>query len=397
MPITRKRYQSGTLQKVPRANGPDVWVYRWRQLMPDGRRVQRKQTIGTVKKYKTESDAKKAAESLRLQANAEVPLTRPDEGPITFGGLWGHFQKYELDARLDARSPTTIECYQNNLRLYVLPKWKDTPVVELKAVSVEQWLGTLQRNDGGPLAPGTKVKLRNQMRVIFDHALRHEQIDPQVPNPFKLVRQGGQRLRTPDTLTIDEIKAILSHIDSHLVRTAIFVAAETGLRRSELRGLKWSDVMFGQLWIKVERGVVDKLLTRGKTEESRRGVPMTEALASILTKWREASLYGGAGDWVFASAQTGGKTSYWLGEAVRQHIRPAVEAAKINKRVGWHTMRHSLGTILADSGESMKTTQGLLRHKQIATTANIYTRDNEDSKRSAQGKMKGMYLVKTGS
>lgn len=75
MPITRQRYQAGTLQKVSRAKGPEMWVYRWRELTSDGRRVQKKRTIGSVEKYKTESAAMKAVESLRAQANADVPLS----------------------------------------------------------------------------------------------------------------------------------------------------------------------------------------------------------------------------------------------------------------------------------------------------------------------------------
>jgi hypothetical protein len=50
MPIahTRSRYQEGSIDRVPRAKVPDVWVYRWRKPAPDGKRVQHKRVIGTV-------------------------------------------------------------------------------------------------------------------------------------------------------------------------------------------------------------------------------------------------------------------------------------------------------------------------------------------------------------
>jgi hypothetical protein len=60
-------------------------------------------------------------------------------------------------------------------------------------------------------------------------------------------------------------------------------------------------------------------------------------------------------------------------------------------------MRHSLGTILAASGESLKTTQGLLTAPPDRHTANLYTRDDEAAKRTAQGKMRGLYIVKAAS
>jgi integrase len=390
MPVTRQRYQAGTLQKVSRAKGPKMWVYRWRELAPDGTRIQRKQTIGSVEKYKTESDALKAVGSLRLQINADVPVTRPDEG-WTFAKLWGHFQDHELDSGVTERSPTTIEMYRRYLHSYTLPKWKDVPITEIKAVAVEGWLRTLRGTRGDLLSPGTKMKVRNQMSAIFNHAIRHELYER--ANPISSVRQGGKRLRKPDVLSLAEIKAILARISSPLIRTAMLVAAVTGLRRSELRGLKWENIDFDGLWIKVERGVVESHITRGKTDESRKGVPMPPGLKDALLAWREQSVHRADTDWVFASDQTSGKNPMWLCMALKTHVRPAVKAARIEKKVGWHTMRHSLATLLAGSGESMKVVQELLRHAQMSTTADLYTQGDEDAKRAAQQKVSSLFLV----
>jgi hypothetical protein len=59
MPITHNR-REGTLDQVHRAKGPDVWVYRWREVSPARKRVQRKRVIGTIDKLKTETAAKKS-------------------------------------------------------------------------------------------------------------------------------------------------------------------------------------------------------------------------------------------------------------------------------------------------------------------------------------------------
>jgi hypothetical protein len=61
MPVTR--YQQGSIERVRRAKGPDVWVYRFRQEV-DGERVHRSHIIGTVKEYKSKADAKRAIISL---------------------------------------------------------------------------------------------------------------------------------------------------------------------------------------------------------------------------------------------------------------------------------------------------------------------------------------------
>lgn len=187
MTITRQRYQNGSLVKVKRATGPKVWVYRWREINDEGRRVQRKAVIGTVEKYKTDRDAWKAVESRRLQVNADVPVTRPDE-VLTFAQLWGHCQEHELSSIEADRSQTTIQLYLDNARMYLLPQWAEMPIGEIKTVAVEQWLSKLKGQDrkrsdgsirkkGEKLAPSTKAKLRNQMCALYSHGIRHELYD----------------------------------------------------------------------------------------------------------------------------------------------------------------------------------------------------------------------------
>lgn len=60
MPSTQprfKKYQHGTLEREHRSKGPDVWLYRYRETSPEGKRVQRKRVIGTVAELKTEKAA----------------------------------------------------------------------------------------------------------------------------------------------------------------------------------------------------------------------------------------------------------------------------------------------------------------------------------------------------
>lgn len=271
--MSTTRYQEGSIEQVTRAKGPDVWVYRWRELQVDGTRVQRKKTIGDLKRFPRQSDVKREVENLRAAINAASDRI----GKITIQELWGHFQKEELYRLRDGepeggethRSPTTIDCYLDNFRLHIIPKWGDTYVNELKTVAVEKWLGGLkflhhQRGEV-PMAPGTKAKLRNQLSCLYSHAIRHELANT---DPIKGlvkgsgVRQSSKRVSVPDILTLSEMQAILAGLFDPMHRIAILIAAVTGLRRSEIRGLKWSDFDFENLWLKLKRGVVRKDQTR---------------------------------------------------------------------------------------------------------------------------------------
>jgi hypothetical protein len=139
MPITRNRqpYQEGTLNHVHRAKGPDVWVYRWREVSPAGKRTQRKRVIATVDKVKTLTEAKIKVENLRLAVN--VAASDPNRVTIektTVGNAWGHFVEEELNNPETDHSPSTILVYEDNFRLHILPKWKDVPLDDVTPVAV---------------------------------------------------------------------------------------------------------------------------------------------------------------------------------------------------------------------------------------------------------------------
>jgi integrase len=133
MPVTR--FQEGSIARVKRAKGPDVWVYRYRQDV-DGRRLHRSRVLGTVKEYKSKTDAKRAAENLRIEVNAADGRARR----MTLEDAWGHFQLHELHDAGSDRSPTTIAGYLDYFKSQILPTWKDVSVDDVKAVAVEKWL-----------------------------------------------------------------------------------------------------------------------------------------------------------------------------------------------------------------------------------------------------------------
>jgi hypothetical protein len=68
-----RKYQRGNLTLKKRANGPDVWEFRWR----DANGAQRSRLLGTVEQFPTERDAQCTADVLRLEINSELPNAVP--------------------------------------------------------------------------------------------------------------------------------------------------------------------------------------------------------------------------------------------------------------------------------------------------------------------------------
>ncbi len=376
----RTRYQHGCVTREERKSGPDIWVFRWRELSPDGTRINRKTVIGTTEQYRTEAAARRAADALRIDINRETP--RGALNPLTVGQLVEHFKTKELGEDSKRRSYSTRAAYRCYLANWVLPRWGTYLLREVKTVAVEDWLGQLS------LAAGTKAKIRNLMSALFNHAIRYELLER---NPITLVRQSAKRERVPEVLNVSELKALLGELQEPY-RTMVFLAASTGLRVSELLGLQWQDVDFDSLEINLRRAVVHQVVGEMKTEASKKPLPLDSALAEALLGLRKRSPYNRAGDWVFASPQMDGKQPHWPEHLRKRYIRPAAERCGIKKTIGFHTFRHSYATLLKANGEDIKTVQESLRHANSRVTLDTYTQAVTPLKRQAQTKVVRMIL-----
>jgi integrase len=382
----RTRYQQGSVQREKRRSGPDVWVYRWYEVGSDGASKYRKAIVGTVLTLPTEVAALKAAQALRIDANQQTP--QAESGPSTIAELVAHYRLKELTGDSNGRKAFSTrdgyECYLDN---WILPRWQNHKLNQVKPVAVEAWLDSIKR------ARGTRAKIRNIMSAVFNHAMRYEWLDA---NPIKLVRQSAKRERTPDVLDLAELQLLLSNLNVR-ERTLVLLDAATGLRVSELLALRWEDVNFKTLELSVTRSIWHQVVGNCKTEASAKPVPLDNYMAEDLLQWRRTSPYPMPHDWVFASPTMKGKQPYWPDNLMKRYIRPVAQKAGIQKRVGWHTFRHSFGTMLKANGEDIKTVQELLRHANSRITLEVYTQAVTSNKRAAQSKVVKMMVPNSGA
>jgi integrase len=106
-----------------------------------------------------------------------------------------------------------------------------------------------------------------------------------------------------------------------------------------------------------------------------------------LRNWKDATQYGKKDDWVFAIPQALGEFPYWPNTVMVRHVQPA----GINKRIGWHTFRHTLATLLQASGAGVKVTQELLRHSSPVMTLGTYAQAVTGDKRDAQDTVAALF------
>jgi len=382
--LNRPRYQHGFFSQHVRKKGPPVWVYRWREIGPSGEAKIRALVIGTVKQYSTETAAWKAVETLRLDINHQTP--RPDSLPERLIQLVEHYRMIELDLTKpsERKGYQTKQVYDIYLRTRILPRWGECRLREISAVAVERWLASLK------LANSTKSKLKYVMSDVYQHAIRYGWLTNE-ENPLLAVRQSQKRERVPEPLEAEEFRALILQLP-HKMRVIGVVCATTGLRISEVLGLQWRDIDWKTLQMDVVRSVVDGIVGKCKTEASRRPVPIDQFTADELLGWKQESCYVHPEDWVFASEKVEGKMPPWSDTLLDRFLQPAAKRAGISKRVGFHTFRHTYSTLLKANGADVKVVQELMRHANITTTMNIYTRALTPAKREAQSRVVDVLL-----
>ena len=303
----------------------------------------------------------------------------PNAGSVTFGAVIDRYLAEELPDR-----HSTARGYQSWLKNHIRPKWGEYPLQQIKPLSVEQWLKGLD------LAPKSKGHLKNQMRMIFNCAMRWELVPYQL-NPMGLVRvkDVSKRVRQPAVLTIEQFREVLEHIPEPY-RTMCVVAGCLGLRISEVLGLQWRDFDWEKRQLQIRRSWVCGLPDEPKTQNSKRPVPVDLALENVLREHRRACPVSlSESSWIFANSRTGRPLHPWTAE--RRWLLPAGRKVGI-ERLGWHSFRHTYSTLLNEYGTDVKVQQELLRHADIRTTLNLYTTAVPERLRRANRKVVRLLL-----
>ena len=254
--------QNGSVIRAERQRGPDVWEFRWREPGADGKRKHRRIVLGSVEQLADEATARQAISSLRLEFNRGGPWLKTRS--TTVSDLVSHYHERELDPDTVWKTHSTKVTYEGYLNKWILPRWGRYSLIDVNAGEVELWLRSL------PLARSSCAKIRNLTSVIFNHGIRHEICDR---NPIRLVRQSAKRKAAPVTLSASEVQRLIAVLG---VRegTLVLLAFGTGLRMSELFGLKWLDIDFQRFEISVTRSIVLQVVGPCKTEVSQKPVPL---------------------------------------------------------------------------------------------------------------------------
>ena len=185
--------------------------------------------------------------------------------------------------------------------------------------------------------------------------------------PMETIDTPKFGMKLPDTLSLEEIDAIIAGIDlsteeGHRNRAIIETLYGCGLRVSELVNLHLSDLFFSEGFIRV--------LGKGNKQ---RLVPISEYTQKeinnyILHQRKNIPIVKEFSDIVFLNRRGKQLTRAMIFTIIKQ----AASAIGLTKTISPHTFRHSFATHLLENGANLRAIQLMLGHESITTTE-IYT------------------------
>ena len=274
---------------------------------------------------------------------------------------------------------TTIRQYRQHVTLHIVPRIGAVKLAHLTAKRVEDFRDDLlkPKSEGG-LSRELAAKVLTSLKSILKVSKRtHVAADVSIGRDKRKRRlEIGVDIPTPD-----EIKRLLKAAAEADIRprTLLTVAISTGLRASELRGLRWKDVDLKHNEIHV-RQRADRFNAIGapKSETSVRKIGFDSRVLSVLKEWKLACPKGEA-DSVFPTAE--GAVQHHK-NALRSLDRVMTAARVMDKngepKYALHAMRHFYASWCinrkADGGRELpaKNVQQLLGHSSIVITMDTY-------------------------
>ena len=197
---------------------------------------------------------------------------------------------------------------------------------------------TYKGRQGKPLEQGTVVAYISQLSIALNAAVRAEWLGE---NPFMQL-SASERVKKPESkrqfLAIEEVKLLIAtECRNMTVKQAYLFSCYCGLRLSDMETLRWKDIICndGRYMI--------------ATVQQKTATPIYTPLSQNAVKWLPERKPDDSDD-------------------TNKILKQWVEKAGIDKKITYHTSRHTFGTMMMTVGADLYTTCKLMGHADVRTT-----------------------------
>ncbi len=281
--------------------------------------------------------------------------------------------------QLEGRERSTVEQYRQHTKLHINPRIGREKLAKLTTPRINAFRDELLAN----LSRAQAKKVLVSLKALLKDAKRRGNVAQNVATDVTISADNRSKRKLKagvDIPTTDEIQRII-HAATGKARPLLLTTIFTGLRASELRGLRWIDIDLnrGELHVR-QRADAYNEIGRPKSESGDRTIPLGPLVLNALKEWKLACPKGALG-LVFPNKR--GDLESHL-NIVRQSLRPTLIAAGVindkggAKYPGLHALRHFFASWCInrkkDGGLELpaKTVQTRLGHSSITMTFDVY-------------------------
>ena len=274
---------------------------------------------------------------------------------------WNRYIKdYQSYLRIErGLSKNTIENYGfdiERLCLFLETNQIEVSPLKINEETIQQFIYAVAKE----VNPRSQARIISGLKSFFNYLVFE---DYRNDNPLELIETPKTGRKLPDTLSVQEIDALIAAIDlssneGERNRAMLETLYGCGLRVSELVSLKISDLFFDEGFIKITgKGNKERFVPIGKLTQKYMQIYQKEVRVNLTIK-------KGHEDTLFLNRRGNQLTRAMIFTIIKEL------AVKINlhKSISPHTLRHSFATHLLENGADLRSIQLMLGHESITTT-----------------------------
>jgi len=280
----------------------------------------------------------------------------------------------------------TWEGYQINVNKHIIPFFKLLKLT-LQDITAQH----IQSYYNKKLKAGQSANSIKKHSVILRGALQEALKKNLIPyNPVDRATLPTCERFIGKAYSVEQATTLLGAIGDEQLKPAIILGLFYGLRRSEVLGLRWRDIDFDAGTITIKNTVVR---TRTIIEHEKTKSRASKRTLYIIPETREYLLG-------LQRRQAGNRKLLGSAYNVNDHVcvwdngnpfDPTYVSHRFSKilakyslpKIRFHELRHTAGSLLLNSGLSIKQIQEYLGHEQVATTLDIYGHLSVEGKKEA--------------
>jgi integrase len=284
--------------------------------------------------------------------------------------------------------PTTLEGYRGNIERYIVPRVGDLQLRALTPPRINQLYADVRENGRvigtGPLALKTVREVHVTLHRALEDAVRWDYLEGNpsdratAPSATAARNERRRRIRT---WSAAEVNAFATFIERHELHELWALAASTGLRRSELLGLRWIDLDLERRLLSVRRVLVKvggtaQFKDAPKSAHGFRTISLPPRVTQLLLKLRawqaeQPRLQAIPPEQALVFCRHDGDP--WHPDHVSTTLRELVIASGLPRIRPMQDLRHTHATLLiGEGGVNVKVVQERLGHHSHSFTADTY-------------------------